>query len=482
MSHRSFRDFLAVSEQQGLLRRVRKSVDKTWEPAAMAKWAFQALPNDERFGLLFDDVEGSDFPLVIGALGASTHSYALGLGVPTEEMTDKWINALLNPIAPEVVETAPCQEVIKTGDEVKLSDLPIPHWTPGKDAAPYITTITVTKNADTGHQNMGVYRTMVKDDTHVLANISPGRHGFMQASTYLDKGKPAPIAWVVGTDPAIHYATVANMPFDVEEVNVAGGLKGAPIELVKCQTSDLLVPANAEIIIEGEVLPGEFGDEGPFGEFAGYMGPVAPKPLARIKAITHRKDAIYYGYTSQMPPSESTVLQSLSNAPLLMKILTHDFAESSVKDVFIDLTFGGLLAHCIVAMTPRHDGHAKRIGRLIADMSPVKRVTIVDEDIDIRDPLHIEWAMNSHYNPVRDTIIIDDVYFPMGMDPSVRVDPSNIEFGSKVVIDATQTINAGVISLPAQDIMDRAMESWEEAGLPKFDIPKRAKLRIKSAS
>ncbi len=107
MSHRSFRDFLAVSEQQGLLRRVRKSVDKTWEPAAMAKWAFQALPNDERFGLLFDDVEGSDFPLVIGALGASTHSYALGLGVPTEEMTDKWINALLNPIAPEVVETAP---------------------------------------------------------------------------------------------------------------------------------------------------------------------------------------------------------------------------------------------------------------------------------------------------------------------------------------------------------------------------------------
>ena len=115
-------------------------------------------------------------------------------------------------------------------------------------------------------------------------------------------------------------------------------------------------------------------------------------------------------------------------------------------------------------------------------MSPVKRVTIVDEDIDIRDPLHIEWAMNSHYNPVRDTIIIDDVYFPMGMDPSVRVDPSNIEFGSKVVIDATQTINAGVISLPAQDIMDRAMESWEEAGLPKFDIPKRAKLRIKSAS
>lgn len=481
MSHRNYREFVAAAEQKGLLRRVRQTVDPSWEPGCMAKWAFQAVPADERFGLLFDDVEGSEFSLAIGVLGASHHTYALALDVTPDEINDKWIHALLNPKPPTTVVSGPCQEFVKTGDDVKLSDLPIPTWTPGKDAAPYITTITVTHNADTGHQNMGVYRTMVIDDTHVLVNLSPGRHGFMQASTYLDKGKPAPIAWVIGAEPAVHFATVANMPFDEDEISIAGGLKGAPVELVKCKTNDLLVPANAEIIIEGVVLPGEFGDEGPFGEFAGYMGPVEPKPKARITAITHRNGAIYYGLASQMPPSESTVLQSLANAPLLLKILRHDFAETTVHDLYIDLTFGGLLAHCIVALTPRHAGHAKKIGRLIADLSPIKRVTVVDEYVDIRDPLHIEWAMSSHYNPVCDTVIIEDVYFPMGIDPSVRVDAGKPELGSKVVIDATQTFDAGEFSLPSKDRMDNALKSWKAAGLPEFDIPKRVKLRLEKS-
>ena len=478
MTDRDFRDFLAVAEQQGLLRRVSQQVDVTWEPACLAKWAFQALSDDDRFGLLFDNVEGSEFRLATGVLGASTHTYALALGVTPEEINERWVEALRNPHAPKTVKTAPCQEVVKTGDKVNLSDLPIPTWTPGKDPAPYITTITVTRHADTGVQNMGVYRTMVRDDRHVVCNLNPGRHGFIQASTWLDRGKPAPIAWVVGTEPSIHFATVANMPLGVDEIHAAGGLKGAPVEMVKCRTSDILVPANSEFIIEGEIIPGELADEGPFGEFAGYMGPVAPKPVVRITAITHRKDAIYYGYTSQMPPSESTVLQSLTNAPLLLKILRDDLGETSVHDVHIDLTFGGLLAHCAVSMTPRHAGHAKKIGRLIADMSPLKRITIVDEDIDIRDPLHLEWAMNSHYHPVRDTIIIDDVFFPMGMDPSVRMDNKMQDMGSKVIIDATQTIDAGEYSLPPKEIMEKALKTWEAAGLPAFEIPKRARLRI----
>ena len=110
------------------------------------------------------------------------------------------------------------------------------------------------------------------------------------------------------------------------------------------------------------------------------------------------------------------------------------------------------------------------------DTWALKRVTIVDEDIDIRDPLHVEWAMNSHYNPVRDTVIIDDVFFPMGMDPSVWVDST--EMGSKIVVDATQTIDAGEISLPSKEIMDKALEVWREVGLPEFEIPKRLKYRL----
>ncbi len=476
MAYRDFRDFIAVAEQRGKLKRIEKTVDRMWEPASLAKWMFQALPEDERFGLMFDNVEGSEFALVTGALGASVHTYAMALGVEPDGLNDLWLRALTEPQAPKTVDSAPCQEIVRLGDDAKLGDLPIPVWTPGKDAAPYITTITVIRRADDGAQNMGVYRTMVRDDHSVVTNLNPGRQGYIYARTWLDQGKPAPIAWVVATEPCVHLATVANLPIGVDEVTVAGGLKGEPVEMVKCKTSDIMVPANAEIIIEGEVLPGELADEGPFGEFAGSMGPVAPKPVARITAITHRRDAIYYGYTSQMPPSESTVIQSLSNGPVLLKMLRHDLGEKTVRDVFIDLTFGGLLAHGIIAMKPMVAGHAKKVGRIVADTTPLKRVTIVDEDIDVRDPLHVEWAMNSHYNPVRDTIIIDDVFFPMGMDPSVRVDAS--EMGSKIVVDATQTIDAGELSLPSKAIMDKALEVWREVGLPGFEIPKRLTYRL----
>ena len=304
---------------------------------------------------------------------------------------------------------------------------------------------------------------------------SPNRQGYHYSRTYLDQGKPAPIAWVVATEPVIHLAAVANMPLGVDEITVAGGLKGEPIELVKAKTVDLMVPANAEIIIEGEVLD-EMDEEGPFGEFAGYMGLVGDKPVVRITAITHRKDAIYYGYSSQMPPSESTVIQSLANAPVLLKRLRHDFGETSVRDIFIDLTFGGLLAHCMVSMKPVVPGHAKRIGRLIADMTSIKRITIFDENVDIHDPLHVEWALNCHYNPARDTVIIEDIY--AGLDPSLRIVNGVKELGSKVVIDATQSVDAGELSLPSKDMMMKALDVWKNAGLPEFDIPQRVKYRL----
>ncbi len=477
MPHRDMRDYLAVLEQHGKLKRVSKTVDRTWEPASLAKWMFQALPHDARFGLMFEHVAGSDIPLVTGALGASAHTVALALGVEPDEINATVVAALNNPVAPRKVARGRCQEVVLTGDEVRLSSLPIPVWTPGKDAGPYITTIVVTRDAGTRVQNMGVYRTQVLGERRVVVNLAPGRQGFMCAKTWLDQGKPAPIAWVIAAEPAVHLATVANLKYGHDEVELAGALKGAPVELVKAKTVDLMVPAHAEIIIEGEVVPGETAPEGPFGEFAGYMGPVAPKPVARITAITHRTKPIFYGYTSQMPPSESTTIQSLTNSGVILKTL-HDLGETNVSDVHIDLTFGGLLAHVIVAMTPRVAGHGRRIGRLICDLTPLKRVTVVDADVDIRDPVHLEWALNSRFDPARDTEIIRDVYVPMYMDPSVRVADGRSDPGSKLILDATQKIDSGTFSLPPREIMMRALEVWREVGLPEFAMPKRARLRI----
>src|SRR5262249_3049102 len=225
---------------------------------------------------------------------------------------------------------------------------------------------------------------------------------------------------VIGADPAVLLSATAKLPYGVNEVTVAGGLTGTPIDLVKAQTVDLLVPASAEFIIEGEVIPGEIDQEGPFGEFAGYMGGVGPRPVARITAITHRKDAIYYGFGSQMPPSESTTMQSLTNAGVLLKQLRYDIGEPTVVDTYIDLHFGGAMGHIIIAMEPRDPAHSKRVGCLVANMTAFKRVTVVDPDIDIRDPEHVDWAINARLDPGNDIVIVGAAQFAH-MDPSVRL-------------------------------------------------------------
>ena len=481
MALNDMREYLAVLEQQGLVRRITQEVDASWEIGCMVKWGFQALAEKDRFGFLFDNVKGSDIPVAAGALGASEAAYAVGLGVEPDEINAKWEDALLNPIAPVSVDDAPCQEVVIEGDDVDLGVLPIPVWTPGKDAGPYITSIVVTRDAEPDVQNYGVYRTQVLGRDRVVCNFSPGRQGFVCVKSWHDRGEPAPVAFVIGAEPAMYYAAVTTLPFAVDEATLAGGLKQAALEQVRGRSVDLQIPARTEIVVEGLVYPGEMAEEGPFGEFAGYMGPVGARPVVRITAITHRKDPVFYGLASQMPPSESTTMQSLTNAGQLLKVLRHDLGETSVADVIIDKTFGGLLAHAIVAVRPGAPGNGKRIGRLVASVSPCKRITVVDHDVDIRDQEHMNWAMNSHYDPARDTVIIDDVFVPMYMDPSVRIRGGNTEPGSKVVIDATSSIDAGDFSLPDREIMERALESWNRAGLPEMTIPKRLHMRLDRA-
>jgi 2,5-furandicarboxylate decarboxylase 1 len=419
MPYRDMRDYLAALEQQDLLKRITRQTDRSWEIACVAKWMYQALPVERRFGLMFQNVKGSNIPVITGALGGSPRSVALALQCEVEAINDAIIAALRSPIKPRTAPTGACQ-VELIGKVASLADLPIVTWTPGKDKAPYITTIVITRNHDSGAQNMGVYRTMLRDDRSVVVNLSPGRQGTFNAKTWTDRGKKAPIAWIIATEPAIHLATVANLPQGKDEIEFAGGLKGGPIDLVRCKTIDLRVPAMSEIVIEGEISPGEVENEGPFGEFAGVMGPVDKRPVAHVTAITHRRDPLYYGYTSQMPPSESTTIQSLVNAGVIMQTMRDHVGELAVQDVYIDQTFGGVLAHAIVAITPQFPGHGKRVGRAVADIAPVKRVTVVDADVDIRDPSHVDWALNSRFSPQRDTVLIDDLYVPLQIDPSVR--------------------------------------------------------------
>jgi len=475
------RDYLAVLEQQNLLKRITHGVDHNWEVACLAKWMYQALPVEERFGFYFQNVKGTKIPVVTGALGGSPKSVAVALQCEVPEINVKVSNALRHTHKPKLVNSGVCQEVVFTGQQARLDSLPIVTWTPGKDKAPYLTTIVVTRDHDTEIPNMGVYRTMVGGPRSVVINLRRGRQGFRNVKTWTDKGKTAPIAWVIATEPAIHLATVANLPYGKDEMEFAGGLKGEPIDLVRCKTNDLHVPAMAEIIIEGEIAPGDVDTEGPFGEFAGYMGPVDKRPMAKITAITHRRDPIFYGYTSQMPPSESTTIQSLVNAGVILQMMRDKIGDQAVHDVWIDLTFGGMLGHGVVAITPQFPGHGKRVGRTIADITSLKRVTVVDADIDIRDPTHVDWAINSRFSPQRDTVVIDDCHVSIETDPSLRDARGNVMPGSKLVLDATEKIDSGPFSLPPKDMMMKALDVWKDCGLAEFKIPKRAKLRLEKS-
>ena len=477
MAHADIREYLSQLEQRGMLRRVTKTVDPAWEPACLTRWLYQGLPEDERFGLVFESVAGYEIPLMVGILGASPAVYAIALETTPQNIGERWVEAMRSPVQPAIVAGAPCQEIIRTGSDACIDFLPVPVWTPGKDAAPYITNVTITRDADTGCQNTAIYRTMVRDGKHVVVNLNPGRHGMRCAASWWRRGKPAPIAWVLGAEPVVPLAAVANVPYGVDELTIAGGLKRAPIEVVRAVSVDLHVPARAEIIIEAELHPGESASEGPFGEFAGYMGPIAAKPLATITAVTHRRNPMYHGIISQMPPSESTTIQSLGNAGLLLKTLRHDLGHESVVDAHIDLTFGGLLAHGIVSMKPMYPGHARQVGRLVADLTFLKRVTIVDPDVDIRDPVHMDWALNSRYNPARDTMIVENVFTPANMDPAIT-DPTMPVAGSKIIVDATEPPGVPSFSLPDRELMLRSLDAWNAAGLPHFQIPRRMQLML----
>jgi UbiD family decarboxylase len=143
------------------------------------------------------------------------------------------------------------------------------------------------------------------------------------------------------------------------------------------------------------------------------------------------------------------------NAGVILQTMRDHIGDQAVQDVHIDQTFGGVLAHVIVAMTTQVPGHGKRVGRTIAEIAPVKRITVVDADVDIRDPSHVDWALNSRFSPDRDTVIVDDVYVPLHIDPSVRDARGNVRQGSKIILDATQKIDSGPFSLPPKELMMR---------------------------
>jgi UbiD family decarboxylase len=485
MPFQDHRAYLDALDACGKLYRITKPVDRFWEIGALIHLQFQVVPEEQRRGLLFENVIGYDAPVSLGVIGASREVVAIAMSCKTSEIYETWVRAVDHPIPPvEVARSkAPVKDVIVTGDDVDLDLLPMPLFTPGRDLKDYLTaTCTITKDRQTGVHNIGQYRFEHTSKDVMGSWFAPGSgmgiHYYNQAQV---NKEPLPVCIAIGGDPSLILTSMGKFPYGVSEYDVAGGLRGAPVETVKAETCDLQVPAWAEYVIEGYVPPFERIEEGPFGEYTGFMGTRGPRPYMKVTCITHRKKPILHTMISGVPPMEGATARGQVYGAMLYRMFKHVIKEPGVKDVHFTVG-SGAWGHAVVQMKPLYPGHSRKVGLLatsLLEATAPKVVTLVDDDIDPRDPLSVEWAQTFRVNPARDVTIIDRSAAP-NLDPSSGI-RGDLPFedrliGSKMIIDATIKTPYPEISLPSRDFMERAMRSWHEAGLPPISFPERTRL------
>jgi UbiD family decarboxylase len=388
-------------------------------------------------------------------------------------------------------KNAACKESVLKGDQVDITKFPIPIWTPGKDGGPYITSpYVITKDPDTGIRNVGTYRMMIKGRNKTGITVSPVQHIGMHYAKYEERNESMPAAVVIGADPTIGMTSVAKLPYGTDELSVAGGLRGTPIKLVKCETVDLEVPETAEIVLEGVIPPEIREEEGPFGEFVGYLTPTLLHPIFDIKCITHRSNPIYQAFVSQKPPSESSKIKGIGIEALIYKHLVHDHQIPGVLDVHVTES-SAVQGHVIIKIRKMYPGHARQVLHTCWTVTAYgggsmlgKIISVMDDDIDIRDPFAVDWAYNFRVQPHRDITIIprhgmrgllhDFSMAPPASDEGITKQGLDSEFkgrqmeSSKMLIDATKKWPYPEVALPSQEYLDRAKERWKagEYGFP----------------
>ncbi|HEB29762.1 MAG TPA: UbiD family decarboxylase [Spirochaetes bacterium] len=471
MPYKDLREYLEVLTGKGLMKWVEREVDKDWEVSCIARKVFQQEP-EKRYALGFKRIKGHNSPVVVGTVAASRDVYAAALEISPgiDQIISKWERALSNPIEAEIVTGGVCKEVEEKGKEVNLNRFPVPTWTPEKDPGPYITApCMITKDPESGIRNVGIYRMQVKgaDRTGILWDL-PSQHAAIHFAKYEARQRPMPAAVAIGVDPVILMAAAAKVPLDVDELAVAGALRGQAIPLVKCETIDLEVPATAELILEGEIIPGEKETEGPFGEYTGYMGGPYELPLFHIKCITHRKDPVYQALHSQMPPSESSLLRQIPEEANVYKHLVHQLKIPGIIDVHLPES-GGSYAILWIRMKKMYPGHAQQVLSTAWTHHPAfaKWIVVTDEDVDIRNPFMREWALSWRVEPRKDVHILPNTSSLL-LDPSAA--PPDVPLwerplSSKVLIDATKKWKYTDIALPPSKYMEKVEEDWKKYGL-----------------
>jgi len=377
------------------------------------------------------------------------------IGAATEDLLARFQQAVRQPLPWTEVKDAVAQEVVHRDiDLLKL--LPIPKHNE-HDSGPYITAaLLIARNPKTGIQNVSIHRCQISGPDRIGVLLLP-RHTHHYFRMAEEAGAALEIALVIGVHPACILASQAIAALDEDEMEIAGALMGAPVEMVKCKTNRVRVPAHAEIVIEGRILPRVREPEGPFGEFPQYYGPRADREVIQVDAVTHRRDAIFH--TIVGGGMEHLVLGEIPREATLLEHLQRSFP--SVQDV--RLTRGGTCRyHLVVKIDKRSNGEPKNIIMgAFGGHYDLKQVVVVDLDVDIDDPHEIEWAVATRFQADRDLLVIS------GAQGS-KLDPSSEQgISAKMGIDATKPVEAEVMKY--KRIHVRGLEDVDLASMLERD-------------
>jgi len=482
MAYTDLRDFIQALEQAGELKRIPFEVDPYLE---ITEFADRAVKSNGP-ALLFEKPKGCSAPVLINAF-ASMKRMEIALQVGSVDEVAKRISQYLEMRMPEgllgkfkmlpmlaevgaffpkTVSGGPCKEVIRR-DGFSLKEFPVLHCWP-QDGGPFITLPMVfSQNPDTGKRNCGMYRMQVYDDRTTGMHWQTHKQGAEHYRRLLKEGKQKkmPVSVAIGCDPATMYSAILPLPPDLDEMMIAGFLRSKPVEMVKCETNDILVPAQAEIVLEGHVVLGEMRTEGPFGDHTGFYSLEDEYPVFHVECVTHRKNPIYATTIVGPPPMEDFYMGKAIER-IFLPLMRLQLPE--VRDIAMPAE--GIFHNLIlVAIRKSYPGHARKVMHAIWGLGQAmfsKCIVVVDEDVNVQNFSEVAWKALNNIDPER------DIQFVMGPVDSLDHASRMVNYGSKMGVDATKKWPGEGFTRPWPDVIEmdagvkaRVAEMWKKAGL-----------------
>ncbi|MCL5960934.1 MAG: UbiD family decarboxylase [Chloroflexi bacterium] len=483
MAYRDQREWIDKLEKEGKLARVKTEVDWNLEIGGILRETLDTKGP----ALLFENIKDHKNTLCTKLFTNSLGTYdriALALGLPANtsyrDLIMVWRERTRKPIKPVLVETGPCKENILKGDDVDLFQLPVPKWHK-LDGGRYISTFdgVVTKDANTGWENVGVYRAVIHDKASTSMSVAQGQHIWHHWRSWRRQGKNMPMAIAIGGEPLMPFVGAAPVPMGVDEWDIVGALKQEPLEVVKCETVDLRVPASSEIVIEGELVTDvtTFKNDGPFAEYTGHYGGPSQRPVFKVSCITFRNNPIFQGTLTGIPITEDHRTAAVTHSGILWDLLEERM--TGITGVNADASVA--YANIIVQVDNSYYGQVPQVAANIWGLGLStqigKNIIVCDEDVDIYDLGRVFWAIAYRVDPTRDIITYPGWISPLDpiVHPTERLGYGGNK-GTRMLIDATKPIDKprseklfgekfAPVAYPDKETMKLVTEKWAQYGI-----------------